>query len=221
MLEVHAPHQNVHSWKDFFIHIATIAVGLLLAIGLEQTVEYVHHRHQLREARVELLLEVDGNREVLRKNMDSIRTLQAQLDRDMTEIRQYQSSKTAINGKLNYSHNIFRPRDAAWLAVKENGILGLMPYEEIEVHNYFYSLLGDIMTSIVGFTTPLKVSQAIIARAPDGNLAPEDVEALITATTEAQAQVAITAMLLGIEQDSLQKRQLDGPRSQTKATTGH
>jgi hypothetical protein len=96
-----------------------------------------------------------------------------------------------------------------------------MPYEEIEVHNYFYSLLGDIMTSIIGFTTPLKVAQAIVARAPDGSLAPQDVEALITATTDAQAQVAITAMLLGIEQDSLEKRQLDGPRSHTKAPTGH
>jgi hypothetical protein len=30
----------VRTWKDFFIHIAAIAVGLLIAIGLEQTVEY-------------------------------------------------------------------------------------------------------------------------------------------------------------------------------------
>jgi hypothetical protein len=139
----------------------------------------------------------------------------------MTDIRQYQSSKTAINGKLDYSHDIFRPRDAAWLAVKQNGILGLMPYEEIEVHNYFYSLLGDIMTSIVGFTTPLKVAQAIVARSPEGNLAPQDVEALITATTEAQAQVAITAMLLGIEQNNLQNQQLGGLKNQAKAPTSH
>jgi len=24
MLDVHAPHQTVHTWKDFFIHIAAI-----------------------------------------------------------------------------------------------------------------------------------------------------------------------------------------------------
>jgi hypothetical protein len=40
MLDVHAPHETIHTWKDFAIHIAAIAVGLLLAIGLEQTVEY-------------------------------------------------------------------------------------------------------------------------------------------------------------------------------------
>jgi hypothetical protein len=46
MLEVHPPHQAAHTWRDFFIHIATICVGLLIAIGLEQCVEAVHHHHQ-------------------------------------------------------------------------------------------------------------------------------------------------------------------------------
>ena len=45
MLEVHPPQQTVHSWRDFFIHIATIVVGLLIAIGLEQMVERIHERY--------------------------------------------------------------------------------------------------------------------------------------------------------------------------------
>ena len=32
MLDVHAPHANVHTWKDFLIHIAIITIGLLIAI---------------------------------------------------------------------------------------------------------------------------------------------------------------------------------------------
>jgi len=36
MLDVHAPHESVRTWKDFLIHIAAIAVGLLIALGLEQ-----------------------------------------------------------------------------------------------------------------------------------------------------------------------------------------
>src|ERR1700679_625980 len=46
MLDVHPPHETAHSWRDFFIHIATICIGLLIAIGLEQSVEAIHHRHQ-------------------------------------------------------------------------------------------------------------------------------------------------------------------------------
>ena len=57
MLDVHAPHETVHTWRDFFIHIATIVVGLLIAIGLEQSVEYLHHREQLHQLRHDLRAE--------------------------------------------------------------------------------------------------------------------------------------------------------------------
>jgi hypothetical protein len=51
MLDVHAPHQTVHTWKDFLVHIAAIAIGLLLALALEKLAEYIHERRQLTEAR--------------------------------------------------------------------------------------------------------------------------------------------------------------------------
>jgi hypothetical protein len=123
----------------------------------------------------------------------------------MAVIREYRSSHTPMNGKLNYSHNFFRPRDAAWLSVKQNGALGLMPYDEMEEHNYLYELLGDLMDPVSGFTSPIEIAAAIARRSPDGNLAQQDIEAPITATSEAQGKVAITAMLLGIEDDWLQK----------------
>ncbi|HEV2576896.1 MAG TPA: hypothetical protein VGU25_06775 [Acidobacteriaceae bacterium] len=51
MIDVHVPHKSEHTWTDFFIHIGTIAVGILLAIGLEQAVELIHERHQVHELR--------------------------------------------------------------------------------------------------------------------------------------------------------------------------
>src|SRR5487761_2568802 len=61
MIEVHAPHESVHTWKDVLIHIGIITVGLLLAIGLEQGVEYFHHRHQVSETREALKAEREVN----------------------------------------------------------------------------------------------------------------------------------------------------------------
>ena len=46
MLDVHPPHHAASTWRDFFIHIATIVIGLLIAVALEQTVEFIHHRQQ-------------------------------------------------------------------------------------------------------------------------------------------------------------------------------
>lgn len=39
MLEAHAPHEAIQSWKGFFIHIAAIVIGLFIAVGLEQAVD--------------------------------------------------------------------------------------------------------------------------------------------------------------------------------------
>lgn len=69
MLDVHAPHQTVHTWKDFLVHIAAIAIGLLLALALEKLAEYVHGRRQLTEARSELAMEVAENRRTLALNV--------------------------------------------------------------------------------------------------------------------------------------------------------
>src|ERR1700678_2306891 len=57
MLDVHPAHHAASTWRDFFIHIATIVLGLLIAVSLEQTVEYIHHRGELTEARRALATE--------------------------------------------------------------------------------------------------------------------------------------------------------------------
>jgi len=59
MLDVHAPHEATHTWGDFFIHIATIAVGLLIAVALEQTVEAVHRHHEVAALREDLHAETE------------------------------------------------------------------------------------------------------------------------------------------------------------------
>jgi hypothetical protein len=76
MLEVHAPHQAVHTWKDFLVHIAAIAIGLLLALALERFAEYVHERRQLAEARRELAMEVRENQQKLALNVVEVSRIQ-------------------------------------------------------------------------------------------------------------------------------------------------
>src|SRR6185437_9145012 len=49
VIDVHAPHGGIHTWRDFWIHLGTIALGLLIAIGLEQSVEWVHRIHERHE----------------------------------------------------------------------------------------------------------------------------------------------------------------------------
>jgi hypothetical protein len=61
MLDVHPRHEPVHTCKDFFVHIATITTGLLIAVGIEQTVELVHHRNQARQLEEQMQAVFESN----------------------------------------------------------------------------------------------------------------------------------------------------------------
>jgi hypothetical protein len=75
VLDIHVP-QATHTWKDFFIHLGTITVGLLIAIGLEQGVEKLHHLEQGHR------LEEDLQQEAI-LNRDRIAFDEAALDGEM------------------------------------------------------------------------------------------------------------------------------------------
>jgi hypothetical protein len=68
MLDVHPAHSAASTWRDFFIHIATIVLGLLIAIGLEQTVERIHLHYELRETHEALEQERKANEKDWRVN---------------------------------------------------------------------------------------------------------------------------------------------------------
>ena len=60
MLDVHAPEHTPHTVRDFFLHIFTITIGLLIALGLEAAVDR-HHVHLRHEADANILSEIRDN----------------------------------------------------------------------------------------------------------------------------------------------------------------
>jgi len=217
MIEVHPPHEKVHSWTQFFIHIAAITIGLLIAIGLEQMVVYFHHRHQLQEARRELAVELESNRRVVGINLEATRKLTADLDADMALLRAPQISPPEIRSKLVYGlGNFYWPKDATWQAVKQNGSLGLMAHDELHYYVYIYEDIAIIMEQLSELGARTELASAIARRSPDGNLTPRDIEELSTATSEAQGKLAYSTLLLRLEENALQKKTEEIPKIQQK-----
>jgi len=207
MIEVHPPHEDVHTWRQFCIHIAAITIGLLIAIGLEQTVVYFHHRHQLQEARRELAVELESNRRVVDMNLEATRKTMADLDADMALLRAPQISPSDIRTKLVYGlGNIYWPKDGTWQAVKQNGSLALMAHDELHYYVYIYEDIAIIMEQLSELGAKMELPSAIARRSPDGNLTPRDIEELITATSEAQGKLAYSTLLLRLEENALQKK---------------
>jgi hypothetical protein len=59
-MEIHKP-KAAHNWREFFIEIGTIVVGILIALSLEQMVEALHERGLAREAREAIDAEMQAN----------------------------------------------------------------------------------------------------------------------------------------------------------------
>jgi hypothetical protein len=205
MLDIHPAHHAASTWRDFFIHIATIVIGLLIAIALEQTVEYFHHRHQLMEARKELSAEFDENRKVLGQNLAAVKTIQSQLDHNMALLREHQTSLAPFAGKLDYSYNLYRTPDAVWQSIQQTGALSLMPHDELRRNVYLYEVCTSFMEAVHAFYTQAEIAGAIAHRSPDGNLSTRDTDELITVTSETEGKLAYAAKFLGYEAIGLQK----------------
>jgi len=59
-VDIHRP-KAARSWREFFIEIGTIVTGILIALGLEQSIEAVHERSLARETREAIDAEIQDN----------------------------------------------------------------------------------------------------------------------------------------------------------------
>ena len=59
-MEIHNPHP-AKTWKEFFIELGTIVAGILIALGLEQSVEALHERGLAHEATEAVNAEMQEN----------------------------------------------------------------------------------------------------------------------------------------------------------------
>jgi len=148
MLDVHPPHQPTHTWRDFFIHIATIVVGLIIAVGLEQLVERIHQRYELRETHEALARELESNRDHLKLNEhDWLRTT-ARLKNNLLVlqyIRQHPGTpETALPGEHVWNQSPFLYDHAVWDAAEKSGITRLMPLAEANSNQELYASLAGL-----------------------------------------------------------------------------
>jgi hypothetical protein len=148
MLDVHPPHAPTHTWKDFFIHIATIVIGLLIAVGLEQTIEYFHHRHQVAETRAALRAEHEDNRLQLNTAVVMMRREHAALANNLMVllyIKQHPGTPQAeLPGILTWHSDLDTLPTVAWRTASQSSVLVLFPSDEVRTEGDFYSHIDGI-----------------------------------------------------------------------------
>ena len=141
MLDVHPAHHAASTWRDFFIHIATIVLGLLIAVGLEQTVEYIHHRHQLQQLEADLHTEGIRNLHIA---LDNIRTSEQRRQTDAQQyaeliqaVRDHRAAAALPTQYISYS----KPAYAVWTVAQQSGTLGLLSREDAQCYARLYGVV--------------------------------------------------------------------------------
>jgi hypothetical protein len=146
MLDVHPAPHAANSWKEFFVHIATIALGLLIAIGLEQTVEYFHHRREVQEIREDLRQERQKNRVFYNLNTAGFRYEAEELENNLRVFVFLQQHPRTPEEKLpgvplwGFAHAAVVV--SSWKNAQQTQVLDYMPWDETEADAQLYDFLG-------------------------------------------------------------------------------
>src|ERR1700685_2694232 len=139
MLDVHAPHETIHTWETFFIHLATIVIGLLIAVGIERTVVYFHQRQQVAEIRRSLAEECRINEVIFTSACDEFRRYAPILFgslQTLTYLRTHPGAPPSQwPGRFSFYMLITRFQDSAWKTALQSAALEYMPRAEARTYS--------------------------------------------------------------------------------------
>lgn len=190
MLDVHPAHHAASSWRDFFVHIATIVLGLLIAVSLEQTIEYIHHRRELAEARKALATErkinIARNGEMALEFNRFVPILQGDLA-IFVYLRQHPSKPLPESyGVLRFNILTTTLVDGAWTAAQRGVVLDTMPAAEGRRNAQLYDRIEHLNQNIRDARAAATECYRFTIVDPDPtHLAPEQLDREIDMVSEA------------------------------------
>jgi tetratricopeptide (TPR) repeat protein len=132
MLDVHAPEHGINGVRDFFLHLFTITVGLLIALGLEAGAEALHHRHQREEAEATIRREISENHDELQKLQVDIKREGENLEKALAFLEDLRDGKHDDPRGINLGWHSSPLQSAGWRTASDTGALIYISYERVQ-----------------------------------------------------------------------------------------
>jgi hypothetical protein len=130
--EVHPPHRRINSVGEFFLHLFTITIGLLIALALENAASAVHHRHQREEAETTIRKEMADNRAHLAKADEAIQGELRNMNGAVGYLEQRSRGNDASAEGLSLGFNMIHLQNAGWRMANATGVLQYMDYDDVQ-----------------------------------------------------------------------------------------
>ena len=146
-MEIHKP-KAAHNVKDFLVEIGTIVCGILIALSLEQAIEWTHRRHQVADAHEALRAELAVDASFLL----AMNAEQPCADARLKLFENWAAGKTAIDSsRLTRMENrplFYNLESSAWDVTKSSSVAALMPMAERVAYSNLYSDIANQMGHI-------------------------------------------------------------------------
>lgn len=195
-MDVHAPHQPVHTWRDFAIHLAIVTIGLFIALSLEALVEYVHHRHLVAEARENIREEIEGNHEAAQQDLKLLQTAIDKTQANIVTIHRLQANPKDFHGSLSGTMDFNAPDDAAFHTARDTGALSYMPYAEVQRYADLYFLEDLVKTKSIAVGDTVFSSLAATKMYDIDTIPPEEVTNMLRANANTLLQLQVLQQIV-------------------------
>jgi hypothetical protein len=144
MFDVHPPNASIHGWRDFFIHLTTITIGLLIALGLEGAVEWSHHRHVMHQAEKSMLAEIQANAGGMQARFEELQAHENELKQDIDFLNRIIADPKMDHGSLSLKFDINGFDNVSWATAQSTGAVAYMSYAEAREYSDIYSEQAEI-----------------------------------------------------------------------------
>jgi hypothetical protein len=198
-LEVDTAHHPFRSWKDFFLHLLTITIGLFIALTLQAAVESVHHRHLVRDARQNLRHEIEANHKVYAENSANLQKNRERLQRDIEVLRDLRSGKNPENPGLAWTWDWNSYDDAFWRTARDIGAISYMDSKIIERYNDIYIQQDYVNAAAIAIINdepkigaPWRIAQQAV------NLTPAQIDSMLMGSAEMDIRLGTLQVLMRI-----------------------
>jgi hypothetical protein len=136
-MDVHKP-GPWRGWRELAKEIGTIVVGVLIALGAEQAVEWLHWRHEVETERHALLSEVQDNLDAIQSRL----AMQDCLDRRLADLkivfeRHANHQPLGIRGTVGLPLAAGGPRGTWSIAMSGQGLAHMPTSEQTDLSNAF------------------------------------------------------------------------------------
>jgi len=196
-VDIHAPNQPIHTWKDFFLHLLTITIGLFIALSLEAAVQSMHHRHQVRDAREALRHEITSNQNVYLENTARLKSNREQLARDIAQLRDLRDTKKIEQPHLVWTWDWISYEGTAWRTARDSGAVTYMDPAVISRYADIYLQQDFIDTTMLAILNEESRTGAALEVAKDpAKLLPAEIEAMLIKSAELDESLANLELLM-------------------------